>query len=224
MDFIRKLFGASPFRLLVEHTKKVHDCVLLIRPISEALLAEDHEKLDALHNEMSKTEHEADVMKDEIRDMLTGMQLLSVGKFELTQYLAVQDTIADAAEDFSVVVLLRKTRMHPDLKDEFIAFVDQVINVSQQLLALSEDLSVLAEAAFTGVEADRVLKAIDTIGQEEWKADKLQRAFAKHFYSLEEKLDPTTLAFYDKYCLRLSRVANKAESTAKFLRLIIAKK
>ena len=44
MDFIRKLFGASPFRLLVEHTKKVHDCVLLIRPITEALLAEDHEK------------------------------------------------------------------------------------------------------------------------------------------------------------------------------------
>jgi predicted phosphate transport protein (TIGR00153 family) len=224
MDFIRKLFGASPFRLLVEHTKKVHECVELIRPITEALLAEDYEKLDTLHNEMSKTEHEADVMKDEIRDMLTGMQLLSVGRYELTQFLAVQDTIADAAEDFSVVVLLRRTRMHPDLKDDFVAFVDQVISVSQQLLTLSEDLSVLAEAAFTGAEADRVLKAIDTIGQEEWKADKLQRAFAKHFYSLEKKLDPTTLAFYDKYCLTLSRVANKAESTAKFLRLIIAKK
>ncbi|MFQ5511414.1 MAG: DUF47 family protein [Candidatus Krumholzibacteriia bacterium] len=224
MDFIRKLFGASPFRMLVEHTKKVHDCVLLIRPITDALLEEDYDKLGELHNEMSRTEHEADVMKDQIRDMLTGVQLLSVGRYELTRFLAVQDTIADAAEDFSVVVLLRKTRMHPDLKEGFVEFVEQVIHVSRQLLALSEDLSVLAEAAFTGAEADRVLKAIDNIGQEEWKADKFQRAFAKHFYSLEKELDPTTLSFYDKYCQTLSRVANHAESTAKFLRLIIAKK
>ena len=69
MDFIRKLFGASPFRMLVEHTKKVHECELLIRPITEALLEEEHDKLDDLHREMSKTEHEADLMKDEIRDM-----------------------------------------------------------------------------------------------------------------------------------------------------------
>ncbi len=224
MDFIRKLFGASPFRMLVEHTKKVHDCVLLIRPITEALLAEEHEKLDHLHREMSKTEHEADLMKDEIRDMLTGVQLLSVGRYELTRFLEVQDTIADAAEDFSVVVLLRKTHMHPALKDDFLTFVDQVIKVSEQLLTVSEELSILAEAAFTGAEADRVLKTIDKIGQEEWKADKLQRKFARHFYGLEKELDPTTLAFYDKYCQTLSRVANHAETTAKFLRLIIAKK
>ena len=224
MDFIRKLFGGSPFRMLVEHTKKVHECVLLIRPIAEALLAEDRQKLESLHNQMSKTEHEADLIRDEIRKMITGVRFLSVGKYELTQYLSVQDSIADAAEDFSVVVLLRKTTVHPDIKDDFTAFVDQVIKVSEGLLALAEELSELAEAAFTGREVDRVLAAIDTIGQEEWKADRLQRAFARHFYSLEGQLDPTTLVFYDKYCKTLSAVANNAERTAKFLRLVIAKK
>jgi len=223
MDFIRKLFGGSPFRPLVEHTKKVHECVLLIRPIADALVAGDHEKLGELQNEMSKTEHEADVIKDEIRKMITGVRFFSIGKYELTKFLSVQDTIADAAEDFSVVVLLRKTSIHPAIKDDFLVFVDQVIKVSESLLALGEELALLAEAAFTGAEADRVLGVIDTIGQEEWKADRLQRSLAKRFYDLEKELDPITLAFYDKYLHTLSEVANQAENTAKFLRLIIAK-
>ena len=123
MDFIRKLFGGSPFRPLVEHTKKVHECVLLIRPIADALVAGDHEKLGELQNQMSKTEHEADVIKDEIRKMITGVRFFSIGKYELTKFLSVQDTIADAAEDFSVVVLLRKTSIHPAIKDDFLVFV-----------------------------------------------------------------------------------------------------
>ncbi len=136
MGVLNKFFAPSPFAQLQEHSNKVHECVKLLQPLTDALLAQDYDKIEELHNLMSKTEHEADLMKDEIRDMLTGVQLLSVGRYELTQFLSVQDTIADAAEDFSVVVLLRKTRMHPALKDDFLAFVDQVIKVSELLLAL----------------------------------------------------------------------------------------
>ena len=82
----------------------------------------------------------------------------------------------------------------------------------------------MAEAAFSGPEAKNVLKGVDKISEEEWKADRMERKFARHFYDIEDKLDPITVVFLDKYCKRLAEVANNAEKTAKFLRLIVHKK
>ena len=66
-----------------------------------------------------------------------------------------------------------------------------------------------------------MLKTLEKISEEEWKADKLQRNFAMHYYDIEDQLDPTTLVFYDRYCQRLGQVANAAEKCAKLLRTLI---
>jgi predicted phosphate transport protein (TIGR00153 family) len=224
MGVLEKFFAPSPFVRLHEHSKKVHECVELLRPLAKGLLEEDYEKIEELHNLMSKTEHEADQIKTSLRDSISKMYFLSVGRLEMSQFLAYQDDVADAAEDFAVVLLLRKTKLPEELKPNFLAFVEQVISVSEQLMNLAEKLSGLAEAAFAGHEAQEMLEAIERIGEEEWKADRLERKFARHFYSMEDKLDPITIMFLDKYCKTLSAVANNAEKTAKYLRLIIRKK
>jgi len=224
MSVLKRFFAPSPFIQLHEHSKKVHECVELLRPLTDALLAEDYEKIEELHDVMSKTEHEADQIKTKLRDRISKMYFLSVGRLELGQFLAYQDDVADAAEDFSVVLLLRKTKMPKELQEDFMAFVKQVIRVSEHLMNVAEKLSTLAGAAFTGDEAEEVLKSIEAIGQEEWEADRLERRFARHFYSMEKELDPVTISFLDKYCKTLSAVANNAEKTAKYLRLIIRKK
>jgi len=210
MGVLGRFFAPSPFIGLQEHGKKVHECVELIRPLTNALLAEDYEKIEELHNLMSKTEHEADQIKTAMRDNISKMYFLSVGRLELSQFLAYQDDVADAAEDFAVVLLLRKTKLPEELKADFMAFVEQVISISEHLMELTNDLSTLAEAAFAG--------------EEEWQADRLERKFARHLYSIEDKLDPVTIFFLDKYCETLGRVSNNAEKTAKYLRLIIRKK
>jgi len=224
MRLVGKFFGASPFKLLVEHTREVHECVKLVQPLTNALIAGDYEKIETLHHEMSKLEHEADLTKSQIRDSMSKMFLLSVGRYELAQFLSLQDNVADAAEDYAVVLLLRKTAVPPELKEDFVAFVNQIVLVSEHLLSLSEELSLLEEAAFTGAEAERVLECIDKIGAEEWKADKLQRKFASGFYEMEDQLDPITIYFLDKYCHTLSEIANTAEKAAKFLRQLIVKR
>ena len=224
MGVLSKFFAPSPFAQLHEHTKKVHECVELMRPLAGALLEENYEKIEELHHVMSKTEHEADQIKTELRDRISKMYFLSVGRSELSRFLAYQDDVADAAEDFAVVLLLRKTKVPEQLKADFMAFVEQVISVSEHLLNVAEKLSTLAEAAFGGEEAQEVLDAIEKIGEEEWQVDRLERKFARRFYSMENKIDLITIVFLDKYCKTLSRVSNNAEKTAKYLRLIIRKK
>ena len=129
MSIIQKFFGGSPFPMLLEHTRKVHECVELLRPLTEALLTEDYDKIEKLHDEVSRTEHEADVIKSDIRNKLQNVHLLSVGRNDLQKYLSYQDDVADCAEDFAVVLLLRKTQVPESLKDEFREFVMQVIQL-----------------------------------------------------------------------------------------------
>lgn len=224
MGVLSRFFAPSPFIQLHEHSKKVHECVELLRPLASALLAEDYEKIEELHNVMSRTEHEADQIKTELRDRITKMYFLSVGRLELSEFLGYQDDVADAAEDFAVLLLLRKTKVPEELKSDFSEFVEQVIKVSEHLLNLAEKLSPVAEAAFEGDVTQEVLGAIEKIGEEEWQVDRLERRFARHFYSMEDKIDPITILFLDKYCKTLSRISNNAERTAKYLRLIIRKK
>ena len=224
MGVLEKFFGSSPFVPLYEHSKKVHECVELLRPLVESLLSEDYDKIEELHNQMSRTEHEADQIKTELRDSLSKMYFLSVGRGELSRFLGFQDDIADSAEDFAVILSLRRTKMPEELREDFSAFVEQVIKVSKHLLELSEKLSTIAEAGFVGKEVEQVLEDIAQIGQEEWQADKLERRFARHFYGIEDKLDAVTISFFEKYCNALSAVANNAEKTAKYLRLVLRKK
>ena len=221
MSMIKKFFGTSPFGALAEHTKKVHDCVELLKPLTEAFVTGDRQKIEELHHLMSKTEHEADIIKTEIRNQISKVFLLSVGRNEILKFLSAQDDIADQAEDFAVLLRLRKTPLPEELREDFEAFVAQVVVVSEMFLSVADDLAVLAEVGFEGEPADRVLASIDNISEEEWKADKLQRVFAEHYYNIEDKLDPTTLVFYDRYCRKLGEVANAAEKCAKILRSLI---
>lgn len=224
MGVLGKFFGSSPFGQLHEHTQKVHECVELLRPLTDALLTEDYAKIEELHHLMSKTEHEADQIKTKLRDEIGDLYFLSIGENELNQFLSYQDDVADSAEDYSVLLRLRKTKIPDVLREDFKNFVGQIIHVSEHLLEVAEKLSGLADAAFTGKEAKNILSAIDEISEEEWKSDKLARQFALHFYSLEDQLDPITILFLDKYCKTLGQVANNAEKTAKYLRLIVRKK
>jgi len=224
MRALNKFFAPSPFSQLQEHSKKVHECVKLLQPLADALLAADYDKIEELHNLMSKTEHEADKVKTELRDHISKMYFLSVGKMEFSKFLSYQDDIADAAEDFAVVLLLRKTKIPPELEGDFKALVRQVITVSERLMNLAEKISALAEAAFSGEEAEEVLKEVENIGEQEWQVDRLERKFARHFYSLEKQLDPVDIMFLEKYCKTLSCVSNNAEKTAKYLRIMIRHK
>ena len=224
MSVLDRLFGKSPFGALLQHTAKVHECVELVRPLIDALLAEDFARIQELQDKMSRTEYEADVVKTEIRESLSKSVLMAVSREDLSHYLAYQDDVTDAAEEFAVVLSLRETRVHADLKDELRAFSEQVIKVSETMLEMAHDLMNLAQESFSGKHAKKVLDGTRTLGKEEWQADRLQRQFAKHCYEIESQLQPMDLVFYDKYCQTLSAIANKAENTGKFLHMLIAQR
>jgi len=221
MSLISELFGKSPFGALVRHTLKVHECVSLVKPILEACVAANYEEVHRLQNEISKLEYEADLVKQEIREQLPRRYFLPVSRADLERYLHCQDAIADAAEDFAVILVLRDTTIHPDLVDEFRGFADQVLLVSQTLTDAADELEALAESSFGGAEAESVLERISGLGKAEWMADRMQRKLGQHVYRIESELDAISILFYDKMLLALGEIANAADRTGDLLRMMI---
>lgn len=223
MRTLDSLFGRSPFEPLVEHARKVHQCVALVRPIADAILAGDGEKCRQLQHETSKTEYEADLLKDKVRETLPHRYFLAVDREDVANFLRQMDRIADDAEDFAVVSTLRTLSVPADLHADFIALVDKVVQVSEALLGLSEHLGALQKEAFVGEEANEVLQKIQQICFMEWESDKLSRKLARHYYSLPQ-IDPITLIILDKLCRALAGIADHAENVGKNLRLMIVRK
>jgi hypothetical protein len=224
MGFIAELFGRAPFGPLVEHAKKAHECVRRLKPLTEAFIREDYEEVHRLQDEISRLEYEADRTKQEIREHLPRRVSLPVAREDFHDLLHRQDRVADRAEDLAVILILRQTKLHPDLIEEFRQFVDQVLKVGETLMAAAEQLETLAAASFGGAEARLVLEKLSGLNEEEWKADRMQRRLAQHIYRLEEQLDPVTILFYDKMLGALSAIADAAENTGESIRQMIVKK
>ena len=217
------VFGRSPFEPLVEHARKVHQCVSLIRPVSQAILAGDTEKLAALQHEMSKTEYEADQIKDHVRQQLPKRYFLPVRRGDMMKFLAEVDKIADHAEDFSIIATFRAIRLPADLHEDFLALVEKVVEVSDLLLEVAEHVGELQREAFVGPEADDVLRKIQQVCHMEWESDKLNRRLARKLYACAD-LDAVTLMLLDKLCRSLTRLADHAENVGKSLRLMILRR
>ena len=215
-----KLFGKSPFEPMVDHARKVHACVALIRPITEAILAQEMDKLLELQHQTSKTEYEADLLKDGIRQNLSGRYFLPVNREDMGRYLSQVDRIADFAEDFAVVATFRTLQVPAALHQPFREFADKVIQISECLLSLAEHLAELQQESFAGPDSDDVLRKIQEVCHMEWESDKLSRKFARLYYSAPE-LDPVVVMLLEKLCRGLSGIADSAENVGKHLRLMI---
>jgi len=223
MNIIQELFGKSPFGPLVEHTKKAHECVEMIRPLVEALVNEDYDEIRRLQDKVSRLEYEADTIKHSVREHLPRRYFMPVDRVDLEGFISSQDNIADKAEDFAVILTLRKTKLHPAIMDKFFDFVDQIFQVTGTLLTAAVELKNLAEASFSGAEAKVVLNLLQGLNEEEWKADRMARSLSKDVYSLEKELDPITIIFYEKMILSLGAIANEAENAGDKLRTMILK-
>ena len=221
--FIADLFGKSPFGPIVEHSKKVHECVELLWPLLEALVQEDYDQIRLLHSKMSRLEYEADLIKHEIRGFITQRSFLPVDRSDLINFLEHQEKIADYAEDFAVILTLRNTVINESLHDHFFEYLKQVFQVSGLLLTAAVEFKNLAETAFGGAEARSILRLIEGLNQEEWEADKLSRKLSRLVFNLEGKEEILNILFYEKMILKLGNIANQAENAGDYLRVMIEK-
>lgn len=223
MTAFNMIFGESPFSHLVEHARKIHECIGLLRPIANAIIAGDTSRLRELQHTMSSTEYQADQIKDRIRQNLPRGFFLSVNREDILNYIRQLDRMADDAEDFAVVATFRRILLPQPLQPDFLALVEKVLQLSNVLLEVAELLAALEKDAFEGPRAEMVLKKIEDVCHMEWESDKLNRQFARLCYSTPD-MDAVNILLLEKLCGALTGIADHAENVGKNLRLMIMRR
>jgi predicted phosphate transport protein (TIGR00153 family) len=221
MSIVSKLFGKSPFEPLYEHMCKVKICVDLIQPLMRAFVDEDFEKVTEITKLIFKAEHEADLMKKEIRINLPKGIFLPVARGDILRFLKEQDYMADATEDLAVLLAMRRMKVPTELKEELQNLVDEVLEAFDLTMKVSSEIKILAETSFGGAEAHKVMEMIEKIKIKEWEADKAQMRAAQKMFSLEDQLDPISVMMWMHIFRELGNLANHAENTGDQLRIML---
>jgi predicted phosphate transport protein (TIGR00153 family) len=222
MRSIMSMFSNSPFRPLVSHIEKVRACVDQLKPLFAALEGQDYQAVMDISEVIIKFEHEADTIKDQIRQSVGKSVFFSVDKRDFMHLLSAQDDIADAVEDLAVLLRIKNLETPDAIKEPLKDLVNHIITTANQACDLICELDTLLEASFGGAEAEKVEKMSSELGTAEWEADRKQFLMAQKLYSLDEQIKPADLMLWNEVIKNLGSVADESEKVGKILRLFIS--
>jgi len=221
MRAIVQLFSKSPFGPLQEHLKKVGDCVQLVRPLFQALLDGDDDSLRSTAKQISKLEHSADEIKNEIRDNLPRSIFMPVNRSDFLNLLSQQDSIADTVEDIAFLLTVRKTNCPELWRESLFSYVDKCVNVFKGTSEIYESIDSLLQAGMSGPEASLVLEKINDIGMKEWEVDKTQFEMLSAMFAIEDEMKPADLFWWSKIFKELGDIGNYSERSVNSIRMMI---
>ena len=223
MRGISGIFRQSPFKPIQEHMQEVLKCVSLLRPLFEALADKDYDKVEEIANEIIKLENESDKKKTEIRNDLPKDVFLPVSRRDLLQIVNAQDSIADTAEDIANLLVLRKTEVPDELKDNLFEFLDEVLGACEQARAVTDELLELFKRSFGGPEVAKITELLEKLENTEAKTEKLGTDLAKQLFKIEDKISPISVIFWFKIIEEIGNLADYAKKMGNRLRMLIAK-
>jgi len=219
---IANLFSKSPFGPTQAHLKKAIECAQQLRPLFEAALAYDTERLAAVTERINDLEHETDLLKNEIRDTLPRSLFLPVDRRDLLELIHMQDSIADSAQEVAGLLSLKELRLPEDLKPTVMELIEEILVTCDMALAIGSEMDELSETSFGGPEAERVLSMINQLDDVETKSDVIGVQLSKALFAREDEMKPVDMMLWYKVFYTAGQVANYAERMGNRLRLLIA--
>ncbi len=221
MRTFAKLFGRSPFVPLQSHMEKVVACIQQVRPILEAFRIGDAGRVESLAAQISQSEHEADQIKQDIRNHLPRGLFLPVAQEKLVDALVTQDAIADKVENLGRLLTLRSLPVVDGFAEPFAAFADKNLATFDQVWKIIQQLDELVETAFGGVEAERVHEMVHRVAALEHEADVQQHALLKILLDGEAQLSPGELYLWLQILRQVSQISNLSERLANRIRSML---
>lgn len=222
MSMIRDLFRESPFEPLRFHMKSVMECVAFVKPMFEAVRDGRHDQLLEIARKVFKAEHQADIIKNDIRRTIPKRFFLPVYRGDLLGYIKLQDDMADSVEDIAVLLTIKKLPLPGPLAAPTFEYIDKVDEVCRQTCAISDYLPTLVDGDLAGAEAEHVIELVAAVEKREWEADRLQYSLSQQLFAMEDDMKATEVMLWFRVFGELGQLANFAEKTGDRLRRMLS--
>ncbi len=222
MQSVKDMFNVSPFEPMRHHMACVMKCVSYVRPMFEAVRDGQYDQLQEIAQKVFKVEHEADIIKDDIRRAIPTRFFLPVYRGDLLGYLKLQDDMADESEDLAVLLTVKKLELPAVLVESTFNYVDKVMDVCRQTQGIADYLPTLVHGDMAGKEAEHALKLVAAVEKAEWEADRAQYTLSQLLFAQEDSMKPTDIFLWFRIYGELGQLANHAEKTGDRLRRMLS--
>lgn len=221
-NMLANIFGSSPVQPLERHIEIAFRCAKKLRPLFEAVIANDWDTALAVRADIEALEHEADDVKKEIRLNMPKSLFMPVPREDLLELLLVQDKIANRTKDVSGVIIGRRMQIPETLADKFVEFVDRNIDAAKQARKSVRELDELFTAGFKGAEVALVSDMIEKLDGIETHTDEQQTVLRSALFEIEKTLDPIDAMFLYEVIQLIGEIADMAERVGRRLELLLS--
>lgn len=214
------IFGRSPMGPLYEHMMRVMDCLTELKPLMTKFIKEDFQSLKSQSRKISKFEHKADQIKDEIKVSLTKSFISAINRSDILTLLKEQDAIADSCEALANLLVVRNTHVPTSVSKPLMFLTDKVVQSVSLLCEANKEIEKSMRKE-NHAQRKKLIDKIKQIQKTEWETDELQLKIHQQIFSIEDELDPVTIIFLMDVVRKLGWIADHAENTADVLHRIV---
>ncbi|MBN2542366.1 TIGR00153 family protein [bacterium] len=214
-------FGKSPFDNLLKHASKVTECIKLLKDSIVSYSDGDFDRSCELAKEVSRTEHEADLIKGNIRAHLPRGLLMPVDKGIFLMLLKEQDAILDYAEDSVEWLNMKRVIIPDEIKQDFLNHLMKVLEAVEALENVVSNLKEIVVASVPTTLRNSIKQAIKDVHKKEWEADNLERVLSKKIFELN--ISAIDVFFLLKAVDLIDQIANHAENAGDRVRAMLAR-
>jgi predicted phosphate transport protein (TIGR00153 family) len=220
---IASLFGRSPFKPLQEHMDVVNECVAEVPALFEALIAGDKAGVEKAKEAIFAKEHAADTIKNRLRSHLPKSLFMPVDRRDLLDVLAMQDSIADTAQDIAGLLVERDMTVPQNMVEDLRTLVQRCVDACVQSGTIVSELDELVETGFRGPEATRVEEMVEKLNLIEDETDTLGMSLSRALFAQEDSMSAVSVMFWYQLIQWVGDLADFAEKVGDRLRLLIAR-
>jgi uncharacterized protein len=224
VNAMARLFGRSPFVPLQLHLDKITDCVEAAVVLLERIRQGDTSNIGEEARVISKLEHKADLVKNDIRNNLPRGLFMAIDRGQLLEILSLQDSIADKGEDIAVLMSIRPVKILPELSEPLKNYIDGNIDAFHKVKKVMRELDTLIESGFGGVEANKVVVMIEEVAHAEHECDIMQRKLMKSVLDHEEELSVGDFFVWQRLLHEIAGISNLSEKLANRVRMLLTLK
>lgn len=214
MQYFTKLFSRAPFNLLELHMEKVIACLVKLDHVLKIFEEADLAKLESLSESVSELEHEADLIKNDIRSTLPQSFLFSVDRSNFLEILSVQDDLADVAEEIANLLTVKELVIPPSIRSDLHAYKNKNMEAVSDVKEIVFSFEELLEASFGGPIAEKIQDKIDQTAYKEHEADLLKRKLLKSLFNISDSLSTPDFYLWMHLIEAIGKISHSAEKLA----------
>lgn len=200
-----------------QHVELVYKSISKFKEVMACFYVGEFEKLDKKVAEVSKLEHDADIIRRQMEIEYYNGAFLPFDREDRIVLAELVDSVADMAEETAYQICLSRLQFPSKGQGDFEKFIDVIYDTVSVLKVCIEKLDVdLGEAIAKAHEVEDL----------EDDADIIERKIVKTLYQLyrEEKIDILTLMELKNITKKLGNIVDRAENASDRALIIAAKR